>query len=95
MYFVISLKEIFLFLRLTRYFPELLLINYMSKISKVIKGISGATSVINKEDESALNYCALSVPKLVEIISQFENEYKQNDQSLPSIKDHHECSKAF
>ena len=50
---------------------------------KVIKGISGATSVINREDESALNHCALSVPKLAEIISQFENECKQNDQSLP------------
>ena len=30
-----------------------------------------------------------------EIISQFENEYKQNDQSLPPTKDHHEYSKAF
>ena len=63
--------------------------------NKVIKGISGATSVINRKDESTLNRWALSGPELAEIFSQFENEYKQNDQSLPSTKEHHECSKAF
>ena len=63
--------------------------------NKVIKSISGATSVINRKDESALNRWALSGPELAEIISQFENEYEQNDQSLTSTKDHHECSKTF
>ena len=45
--------------------------------NKVIKGISSAISVINRKDESALNRWALSGPELAEIISQFENEYKQ------------------
>ena len=63
--------------------------------NKAIKGISGATSVINRKDESTLNRRALRRPELVEIISQFENEYQQNDQSKPSTKDHHKCSKAF
>ena len=61
--------------------------------NKVIKGISGATSVINRKDESALNRWELSGPKLADIISQFEDEYEQNDQSLPSTKDHHDCSR--
>ena len=43
--------------------------------NKAIKGISGATSVINRKDESTLNRRALRRPELVEIISQFENEY--------------------
>ena len=42
-----------------------------------------------------MNRCALSGSALAEIIFQFENEYEQNGQSLPSRKDHHECSKAF
>ena len=42
-----------------------------------------------------MNRRALRRPELVEIISQFENECQQNDQSKPSTKDHHECSKAF
>ena len=42
-----------------------------------------------------MNRWVLSGPELAEIIYQFENEYKQNDQSLTSTKDHHECSKAF
>ena len=37
----------------------------------------------------------MSGPEPAEIISQFENEYKQNDQSLPPTKDHHEYSKVF
>ena len=57
--------------------------------NKVIKGISGTTSGINRKDESVLNRGALSGPKLAEIISQFENEYEKNDKSLPSTKDHH------
>ena len=63
--------------------------------NKATKGISGATSVINRKDESTLNRWALRRPELAEIISQFENEFQQNDQSKPSTKDHHECSKAF
>ena len=63
--------------------------------NKVIKVKSGPTSVINRKDESALNRWTLSGPGLAEIFSQFENEYDQNDQSLPSAKDHHECSEAF
>ena len=42
-----------------------------------------------------MNRWALSGPELAEIISQFENEYEQNDQSSPLTKDQHECSKAF
>ena len=63
--------------------------------NKVIKGIEGATSVINRKDQIALNCWALSGPELAEIISQLKNEYEQNDQLLPSTKDHHECCKAF
>ena len=59
--------------------------------NKVIKGISGT----NRKDESALNRWALSGPELAEIISQFQNEYEQNDQSLASTKDYHERRKAF
>ena len=51
--------------------------------NKFIKAISGETSVINKKDESALNCWVLGGPELAEIISQFESEYQQNDQSLP------------
>ena len=63
--------------------------------NKVIKSIGGATSVINRKDESTLNRWVLRRLELAEIISQFENEYQQNDQSKPSTKDHHECSKPF
>ena len=56
--------------------------------NKVIKGRSGATSGINRKDESVLNHWALSGPELAEIISQFEDEYEKNDKSLPSAKDH-------
>ena len=37
----------------------------------------------------------MSGPELAEIISQFQNEYKQNDQSLASTKDYHERRRAF
>ena len=42
-----------------------------------------------------MNHWALSGPELAEIISQFQNEYEQNDQSLASTKDYHERRKAF
>ena len=60
-----------------------------------MEGKSGTTSVINRKDKSAFNRWALTGPELAEIISPLENEYKQNDQSLPSTKDQHECRKAF
>ena len=63
--------------------------------NKVIEGKSGATSVINRKDKLALNRWTLTGPELAEIISPLENEYKPNDQPLPSTKVQHECSKAF
>ena len=86
--------EIFLFLRPTRYFPEFFG-QLHEQNNKVIKGISGTTSPRNRKDESALNRWALSGPELAEIISQVVNKYEQNDQSLPSTKDYHECRKLF
>ena len=82
--------EVFLFLRLTL-FSRIALDQLREQNNKVIKGISSA----NRKDESALNRWALSGPELAEIISQFRNEYKQNDQSLASTKDYHERRKAF
>ena len=82
--------EIFLFLRLTL-FSRIALGQLHEQNNKVIKGISGT----NRKDESALNHWALSGPELAEIISQFQNEYEQNDQSLASTKDYHERRKAF
>ena len=63
--------------------------------NEVIEGKSGATSVINRKDKSALNRWTLTGPEQAEIISPLENEYKQNDQPLPSTKVQHECNKAF
>ena len=79
----------------TNTFSRIVLDQLHEQNNKVTKGISGATSVTNRKDESTLNRWALSGPELAEIIPQFENEYEQNDQSLPSTKNHHKCSKAF
>ena len=73
----------FSFSKTNTLFPRFALDQLNEENNKVIKGISGAASVINRKGESALNRWALSGPELAEIISQFENEYEWNDQSLP------------
>ena len=63
----------FSFSKTNTLFPRFALDQLHEKNNKVIKGISGATSVINRKGESCW---ALSGPELAEIISQFENEYE-------------------
>ena len=62
--------------------------------NKVIKGISGATNLLNRRDESALNRWALSAPDLAQMIGEFEDIYQfQVKSDLP--KRHHESSPTF
>ena len=66
----------FSFSKTNTLFPLFALDQLNEENNKVIKGTSGAASVINRKGESALNRWALSGPELAEIIFQFENEYE-------------------
>ena len=60
--------------------------------NKVIKGISGATNLLNRNDESALNRWALSAPDLSQMIGEFEDIFIGNP---GKSEKHHECSPTF
>ena len=60
--------------------------------NKVIKGVSGATNLLNRNDESALNRWALSAPDLSQMIGEFEEMFQGHSDN---VKKHHESSPTF
>ena len=82
----------FTFLKTRRSFSRMALDQVHEQNNKVIKGVSGATSLLNRGDESALIRWALSGPELSKMLSDFE---EQQTPETTDVQDHHECGKSF
>ena len=53
--------------------------------NKVIKGVSGATNLLNRNDESALNRWALSAPDLSQMIGEFDEMFQGHSDNVKNI----------
>ena len=60
--------------------------------NKYVKGVSGATSLVNRQDDSALVRWALCGPELRRLIDEFEETFEKEDDGL---KKHHEDNETF
>ena len=89
------IKGNFSFLKTKTAFSRMALDQLHKQNNKVIKGVSGATSVINRKDDSALIQWALCGPELARMIEVFEQEYSHSDDDESSVKQHHECGETF
>ncbi len=59
--------------------------------NKVVKGVSGATSLINRQDDSALIRWELCGPELSRLLDEFEAAHKVDDE----LDTHHKCNITF
>ena len=86
------MKGHFSFLKSNKPFSRMGLDQLHEQNNKVIKGICGATNLLNRDDESALNRWALSAPELAQMISEFEDMFQAHPDST---RKHHESSPSF
>ena len=62
--------------------------------NKIIKGVGGATSLLNTQDESALIRWEKCGPEGARIVSEFEDSLYDQDASSSAAK-HHEDNEKF
>ena len=89
------MKGNFSFLKTKTLFSRMALDQLHEQNNKVIKGVSGATSLLNREDESALNRWALCGPDLSRMMEEFEDEYQSKNPNSAEPNKHHELSASF
>ena len=88
------LKGFFSFAKTKRPFSQMALDHVHEQNSKVIKGVGGATSLLNTQDESALIRWETCGPEVARIVSEFQDSlYKQVASS--SAAKHHEDNAKF
>ena len=81
----------FSFLKTKTSFSRMALDQLHEQNNKVVKGVSGATSLINRQDDSALIRWELCGPELSRLLDEFEAGYKVDDE----LDTHHECNTTF
>ena len=93
--FVEFMKGNFSFPKTNAAFSRMALDQLHEQNNKVIKGVSGAVSVINRKDESALIRWALCAPELTRMNQEFEQQYGNICDDESTFKPHHESSAKF
>ena len=88
------LKGFFSFAKTKRPFSQMALDHVHEQNSKVIKGVGGATSLLNTQDESALIRWETCGPEVARIVSEFDDFLYNQDASSSAAK-HHEDNKKF
>ena len=68
----------FLFQKTNRKFSRMALDQIHEQNNKDIKGVSGATNLLNRVDDSGLSRWELCGPDLVRLVNEFENNGKRN-----------------
>ena len=81
----------FIFHKTDRQFSLMGLVQIQEQNNAVMKGMGGATSSVNKFDESSLLSWGLCIHELASVISEYE--FEENDMnSLHKAQRHHEDS---
>ena len=77
----------FSFLKTNTQFSRMALDQVHEQNNRLVKSASGATSLINRQDDSALVRWELCGPELCRILQEFEGEHSQSDEL---VSKHHE-----
>ena len=88
------LKGFFSFAKTKRPFSRMALDQVHEQNNKIIKGVGGATSLLNTQDESALIRWETCGPEVARIVSEFEDSLYNQDASSSAAK-HHEDNEKF
>ena len=88
------LKGFFSFAKTKRPFSRMALGQVHEQNNKIIKGVGGATSLLNTQDESALIRWETCGPEVARIVSEFEDSLYNQDASSSAAK-HHEDKEKF
>ena len=88
------LKGFFSFAKTKRPFSRMALDQIHEQNNKIIKGVGGATSLLNTQDESALIRWETCGPEVARIVSEFEDSLYNQDASSSAAK-HHEDNEKF
>ena len=88
------LKGFFSFAKTKRTFSRMALNQVHEQSNKIIKGVGGATSLLNTQDESALIRWKTCGPEVARIASEFEDSLYNQDASSSATK-HHEDNENF
>ena len=88
------LKGLFNFAKTKRTFSQMALNQVHEQNNKIIKGVGGATSLLNTQDESALIRWETCGPEVARIVSEFEDSLYNQDASSSAAK-HHEDNEKF
>ena len=87
-------KGFFSFAKTKRPFSRMALGQVHEQNNKIIKGVGGATSLLNTQDESALIRWETCGPEVVRIVSEFKDSLYNQDASSSAAK-HHEDNEKF
>ena len=87
------MKGHFSFQKSRRQFSRMALDQIHQQNNKVIKGVSGATNLLNRADDSGLSRWELCVPDLARLITEFQDQVDRNNTNL-NIR-HHEDNLQF
>ena len=87
------LNGIFTFQKTGRKFSRMALDQIHEQNNKEIKGVSGATHLLNRSDDSALSRWELCGPDLARLVTEFEAEVRKNTDFMNTA--HHEDNPQF
>ena len=88
------LKRFFSFAKIKHPFSRMALDQVHEQNNKIIKGLGGATSLLNTQDKSALIRWKTCDPEVARIVSEFEDSLYNQDASSSAAK-HHEDNEKF
>ena len=65
--------------------------------NKIIKGVGGCSSILNREDDSALIRWEICQPEIARLVSEFENTIHGGEFNKGTVESskHHEDNRAF
>ena len=89
------LKGFFCFAKTKRPFSRMAFDQVHEQNNKIIKGLGGATNLLNSKNDSALIRWETCGPEIARIVSEFESSMKSQDSSESSRLKHHEDNAQF
>ena len=87
------LKGFFSFAKTKRPFSRMALDQVHEQNNKIIKGVGGATSLLNTQDESALIRWETCGPEVARIVLEFQDSLYKQDASSSAAKNHEDYEK--